>query len=66
MINTNDNHAIIKNHFGKKPMEFKISQNFYGKMYLFVYSKIIYSGKYTSNSLFLSFLFIEKEDFMEL
>ena len=21
MINTNDNHVIIKNHFGKKPME---------------------------------------------
>ena len=25
MINTNDNHAIIKNCCGKKPMEFKIS-----------------------------------------
>ena len=25
MINTNDNHMIIKNRFGKKLMEFKIS-----------------------------------------
>ena len=57
MIITNDNHMIIKNHYGKKPMAFKISQNFYGKKCLFVHSEIIYSGKCTShNNFILSFL----------
>ena len=53
MINTNDNHAIIKNHCGKKLMQFKISQNFYGKIYLFIYSKMTCSGKYTSSDNFI-------------
>ena len=53
MIITNDNHMIIKNGFGKKPMEFKISKNFYGKKYLFIYSEIIYSGKCTSSNNFV-------------
>ena len=50
MINTNNNHAIIKNCCSKKPVEFKISLNFYGKMYLFIYSEVIYSGKCTSSN----------------
>ena len=44
---------IIKNRFGKKPMELKISLNFYGKIYLFIYSKIVYCGKYTSSNNFV-------------
>ena len=57
MLITNGNHMIIKNRFGKKPMAFQISSNFYGKKCLFIYSKIIYSGKCTSSSNFiLSFL----------
>ena len=53
MTITNDNHMIIKNRFGKKPMAFKISENFYGKKCLFIYSKILYSGKCTSDSNFI-------------
>ena len=55
MINTNDNHTIIKNHLGKKPMEFKIFRNFYGKKYLFIYFKIIYSDKCTSSNDYILF-----------
>ena len=66
MINTNDNHVTIKNHCGKKLMEFKISRNFYGKIYLFIYSKIIYSGKYPSSNNSFFPIHRKEYDFMEL
>ena len=55
MINTNDNHAIIKNRFGKKTNGIQDILKFLGKIYLFIYSKIIYSGKCTSGSNFIPF-----------
>ena len=53
MTITNGNHMIIKNHFGKKPMALKISSNFYGKNFLFIYSNILHSGNRTSGSNFI-------------
>ena len=53
MIITNGNHMIIKNRFSKKPMALKISSNFYGKNFLFVYSNILHSGNRTSGSNFI-------------
>ena len=54
MINTNDNHVIIKNHFGKKNHGINDILKF-PWLDLFIYSKIIYSGKCTSNSDFIPF-----------
>ena len=53
MIITNGDHMIIKNRFGKKPMALKISYNFYGKNFVFIYSNILHSGKYTNGSNFI-------------
>ena len=50
MINTNDNHAIIKNRSGKKTNGIQDILKFLCKMYLFIYSQIIYSGKCTSSN----------------
>ena len=66
MIITNDNHMIIKNRYGKKPMAFEISWNFYGKKCSFIYSKKIYSGNVPAViTSFFPFCRM-KEDFMEL
>ena len=43
MINTNNHHAIIKNHIGKNELG-----NSEISMVRFVYSEMICSGKYTS------------------
>ena len=53
MIITNGNHMIINNCFGTKPMALKISQNFCGKNFLFIYSHMLHSGNCTSGSNFI-------------
>ena len=56
MIITNCNHMIIKNHFGKKTNGIEdILKSFYGKN-LFIYSVVLYSGNYTSDSNFICYI----------
>ena len=42
MVNTNNNDMIIKNHIGKKNYRIHEILKIYGKIYLFIYSEIIY------------------------
>ena len=55
MVNTNNNHAIIKNRVGKNNHGINCEILKFLWQDLFIYSKIIYSGKYTSSNKYAPF-----------